>query len=458
MQRSLRGKFLLAFLVTALCSVLLTGLMINRTVDESFYEYVKENQEDRYSRIVDSLEEHYRRYESWDNLEITSIVRSAAGSVDSIRIFDEQGIVIYAMAMGHPHGMMARRGMGRRWTGEAEDDYSTVRLPIEVDGMEVGEVEIGYFGPAVLLSQDIDFKKKVNSMLIVSVFLAAALATAASWLFSRKLTTPILEIINTTSDMSRGNLKKRVTGVEGKDELGELAKSVNRLGEWVESLEDLRIQMTSDVAHELRTPLTIVLSHIEAIKDGIWEATPERLQVCYDEILRLSSLVKDIEKLSGFEKGSLKLEIEEFDLAFVVGEIRDNFKILFDEKGVELVTDIEEELILRGDRGKIKQALINLLSNALKFTDQGGTVKLQAAKKGRDIVITVEDNGRGIPGRDLPFIFERFYRGEKSRNRATGGAGIGLSITKAIIEVHNGTIEVKSEEGKGSRFEIRLPS
>ncbi|MBA1333667.1 MAG: Two-component system sensor histidine kinase [Firmicutes bacterium] len=458
MRKSLRGKFLLAFLTTALCSVLLTGLMINRTVDESFYEYMKKNQEDRYSKIVDSLAEYYRQYGSWDKLYISSIARSAMGSVANIRVFDEKGIVIYQSAMGHPQGMMNRRWMGRRWTGEGEDDYSTARLPIEVDGMKVGEVEIGYFGPTVLLSQDIDFKKKVNSILIVSVFLAMALATVASWIFSRKLTKPIIEIINTTSDMSRGNLKKRVTGVEGKDELGELAKSVNRLGEWVENLEDLRIQMTSDVAHELRTPLTIVLSHIEAIKDGIWEATPERLQVCYDEILRLSSLVKDIEKLSGFEKGSLKLEIEEFNLALVAGEVRDNFKILFDEKGVELIADIEEDLVLKGDKGKIKQALINLLSNALKFTDKGGTVKLEAAKKGNDIVIVVEDNGRGILQEDLPFIFERFYRGEKSRNRATGGAGIGLSITKAIIEVHHGTIEVKSEEGKGSRFEMRLPS
>ncbi|MDI6706879.1 MAG: ATP-binding protein, partial [Bacillota bacterium] len=445
MRKSLRGKFLLAFLTTALCSVLLTGLMINRTVDESFYEYMKKNQEDRYSKIVDSLAEYYRQYGSWDKLYISSIARSAMGSVANIRVFDEKGIVIYQSAMGHPQGMMNRRWMGRRWTGEGEDDYSTARLPIEVDGMKVGEVEIGYFGPTVLLSQDIDFKKKVNSILIVSVFLAMALATVASWIFSRKLTKPIIEIINTTSDMSRGNLKKRVTGVEGKDELGELAKSVNRLGEWVENLEDLRIQMTSDVAHELRTPLTIVLSHIEAIKDGIWEATPERLQVCYDEILRLSSLVKDIEKLSGFEKGSLKLEIEEFNLALVAGEVRDNFKILFDEKGVELIADIEEDLVLKGDKGKIKQALINLLSNALKFTDKGGTVKLEAAKKGNDIVIVVEDNGRGILQEDLPFIFERFYRGEKSRNRATGGAGIGLSITKAIIEVHHGTIEVKSE-------------
>jgi signal transduction histidine kinase len=257
--------------------------------------------------------------------------------------------------------------------------------------------------------------------------------------------------------MAKGNLKKRVSNINSEDELGKLAHSVNRLGEWVESLEDLRMQMTSDIAHELRTPLSVVQSHIEAILDGVWEPTPERIRVCYDEIVRLSSMVKDIEKLSSYEKGAVQLEISEFDFGEMIEEVKDYFRLMFEDKGVELRISTGDNLKYRGDRYKIKQVMINLLSNALKFTDRGGTVGLKALNGGDELVIIVEDTGRGISKKDLPFIFERFYRADKSRNRATGGSGIGLSITKAIVELHGGRIEVQSEEGKGSKFEVHLP-
>lgn len=459
MKKSLKKRFLLAFLGIALCSVLLTGFLINRTIDSSFYEYMRKNQEDRNKRIVENLAEYYKQYGGWDRTFINYIAHSTMASGINLKIIDLKGNVVY-QSMGRTHGMMGGMGwmgMGRRWMTDEGGEYKVVSLPIEVDGKKVGEAEIGYYGPAVLLSQDIDFKERINTILIVSVVSSVAVAAIGSWIFSSRLTRPIIEIINTTSDMAKGNLKKRVSNINSEDELGKLAHSVNRLGEWVESLEDLRMQMTSDIAHELRTPLSVVQSHIEAIMDGVWEPTPERIRVCYDEIVRLSSMVKDIEKLSSYEKGAVQLEISEFDFGEMIEEVKDYFRLMFEDKGVELRISTGDNLKYRGDRYKIKQVMINMLSNALKFTDRGGTVGLKALNGGDELVIIVEDTGRGISKKDLPFIFERFYRADKSRNRATGGSGIGLSITKAIVELHGGRIEVQSEEGKGSKFEVHLP-
>jgi signal transduction histidine kinase len=209
----------------------------------------------------------------------------------------------------------------------------------------------------------------------------------------------------------------------------------------IEKQEDIRRRLTADVAHELRTPLAALSTNLEAIAEGALEPTPERIQKCYDEIQRLNKLVSDMEKLATAESDVLKLNKQPIDM---LGLARDVFT---EVTGVPVM--------INADRERLLQVLTNLKSNAEKYSD--GIVSVTVQDIGKFAKVTVTDRGQGIAPEDLPHIFERFYRADKSRNRSTGGAGIGLAIVKTIVEAHGGKVKAESEPGKGSTFTVLMP-
>ena len=213
----------------------------------------------------------------------------------------------------------------------------------------------------------------------------------------------------------------------------------------------------SDIAHELRNPVTIVKSHLEAFEDGIWEPTPDRIKLTVSETDRLSKLISEVGVLYAIEGENNSLVFENANLSEELERSQLTFAPLFANKEVELVGDIEPSLTVSADMGKLRQAVENLLSNALRYTDKGGKVILSLKSMSSNVEITVKDSGIGISKSDLPNIFERFYRADKSRARVSGGMGIGLAIAKAIVEGHGGTISAESTEGIGSTFVITLP-
>ena len=217
----------------------------------------------------------------------------------------------------------------------------------------------------------------------------------------------------------------------------------------LEHQETLRKQLTADVAHELRTPLTTISTHLEMMMEGVWQATPERLQTCYDEIGRLEKMVADLERLAKFDGEVLELEKAPHDLWELVKTEAEHFPAVIHVTG--------EPAVLPLDRARISQVLINLLSNAVKYSGEGAFIHVTVQNSPKYARLLVEDNGHGISEEDLPYIFERFYRAEKSRNRSTGGTGLGLTISKNIVEAHGGQIWAESQLGKGSKFIVELP-
>jgi signal transduction histidine kinase len=215
-------------------------------------------------------------------------------------------------------------------------------------------------------------------------------------------------------------------------------------------------QFLAVLSHELRTPLTSVATHLEAMMMGIWEPTQERLNSCHEEILRLTSLVKDLENLTKVESDVFHLDKTEVELKELVEAVLDTFQGEMQAKHLTYQVTGEKSVVL-ADRDRIKQVVLNLLSNAVKYTPEGGSITVQVMDNSAESTILVSDTGIGIPDKDIDHIFERFYRTEKSRSRQTGGAGIGLTIVKSIMEAHNGTVEVFNKEGEGSTFIIRLP-
>ncbi|MDR3284018.1 MAG: cell wall metabolism sensor histidine kinase WalK [Treponema sp.] len=209
-------------------------------------------------------------------------------------------------------------------------------------------------------------------------------------------------------------------------------------------------QFNTDVAHELRTPLTSLRGTLEALLDGVWEPTPERLASCHEEIGRLTKLVEDLSLLTNIEWEYIKLNKTDFDLADLLKETASRFQAAALQKGLALELDVQSQAI-RADYDRLGQVFSNILSNAIKYTDAGSVTIRNAGKE-----VFVADTGMGIPPDALPHIFERFYRSDGSRARSTGGSGIGLTIAAALVKAHGGAIHAESETGKGSVFRVRF--
>jgi two-component system sensor histidine kinase BaeS len=244
------------------------------------------------------------------------------------------------------------------------------------------------------------------------------------------------------------------------DELGRLAQSFNHMAASLQRTESLRQELIGNVAHELRTPLASIKGYMEGLIDGVLPAQAETFQHVHREADRMQRLVDDLQELSRVEAGAIKLELQSIPVSRLVEAARSRLGRQFEEKGVSLETDLAEELPpVRADESRIGQVLLNLVGNALQYTPAGGRVCIRARREGDAVRLSVEDNGIGIAAEDLPHVFERFYRTDKSRSRAGGGTGIGLTIARHLIEAHGGAIQAESAgAGRGSTLVFTLPA
>jgi signal transduction histidine kinase len=273
---------------------------------------------------------------------------------------------------------------------------------------------------------------------------------------SRKFLEPIYLIKENARLIEDGKYKKLFEVRTNTYELHDLSLSVKELAEKLEHQDALRKRMTSDIAHELRTPLATIQSHIEAFMDGVWEPNPEKLTVVHNEISRLTKLIKELSELSVIESDEIKLSKSDINLSALLDNITESFEPLFISKRIQLQKKIQNGISLSGDADRLNQVFANILSNAYKYTNEEGIVRVGLEQSKDLITATVSDTGIGIPKEDVKHIFERFYRSDLSRNRGTGGTGIGLTITKAYVEAHNGRIRIESEEGHGTKIIIEF--
>ncbi|MBP1989657.1 sensor histidine kinase [Paenibacillus eucommiae] len=281
------------------------------------------------------------------------------------------------------------------------------------------------------------------------------LAVLIGFYVAKRISKPLVDMKQAAERMSDGQLDARVK-ISGRDELAELATSLNDLAKQLHDQEQLRVTMTEDIAHELRTPLATLKSHLRAFKDGIWEPTPERIHSCYEEIERLTNMVAELEDLTHVESPAFQLGRKEESLDTMIEHGVDLVSAAYLEKKVDLTFSCSPNIRIMADRNRMIQILVNLLSNALKFTPENGYVKIEALEEKQDVLITIQDSGSGIVPADLPYIFERLYRGDKSRNRKTGGSGLGLTIAKKLVTAHGGYIWAESHK-HGTTFYFRLP-
>ncbi len=459
---SLRARLSASYIVVALICILLVSLLANFFLEGQFRTYIKQNLERQNREIIAQLSREYNNADGWNQYNITNIGMSALEQGFIVKLKSTGGIVIWDATM-HNNGLcrqmithMAQNMASRypNWQG----NYIEHRYPVIKDFKTVGIADIGFYGPFFFKDTDLAFINTLNRILIGVAILALFLALMIGNWMSRRLSAPIARVINTAGHIAGGNLAARSHQISNIKEINQLVAAINDLGSTLQQQETLRKRLTADMAHELRTPLATLQSHIEAILDGIWQADPERLKICHQEIMRVTRLVEDLEQLAKYESENLSLNKTFIDFGELLKQIVINFEPEFAKKGVDIHLYLAEtETLVNLDRDKISQVMVNLLSNALKFTPPGGTVHITVANIPETAIVKIRDNGPGIAPNDLPYIFDRFYRADESRTRATGGSGIGLTIAKAIVEAHKGSITVQSEQEKGTEFIVLLP-
>lgn len=461
MKHRLRTKFSLTIAIVMLLTIGLISLLSNFLIEKQFTNYLGIQQEKTTQEIANNLSQQYDPVtKTWDADFVHTIGMYALNDGYIISVTDAGGQVIWDaetcdMTMCNQVTNDIVHTMNMQYP-QSQGQFTSKSISLTKDNDTTGTVNIKYYGPYFLNEDDFQFLKSLNAILIgigfVSLFLSILLGT----FLAKRLSNPILKTVNVTKQISEGDFAVRIEEHTNTTELDELIDAINHLADSLGKQEALRKQLTADVAHELRTPLTSVGTHIEAMIEGVWEPTNQRLQSCYDEILRIGKIIQDLENLARVESENLKLDKKQLNLTEVAEKVLGNLEAEISKKNLRVSIEGSSSDIF-GDPDRISQVLMNLISNAIKYTPDSGQIQILIAEKNQSVKISVKDNGVGISEDEQPYIYERFYRADKSRNRLTGGTGIGLAIVKSIVTAHGGTVEVKSQPNEGSCFTVILP-
>ncbi|MGB6874085.1 MAG: ATP-binding protein [Dehalococcoidia bacterium] len=294
--------------------------------------------------------------------------------------------------------------------------------------------------------------------LIIAVPLALALAAGGGIFLARRALKPVDKIAQTAQKIGEGDLSQRIN-VNTKDELGRLAATLNEMIGRLDKAFQRQKQFTSDASHELRTPLAVIEaeSTLALQKERPPSDYRQSLEIVSREAKQMSSLIGKLLTLARADAGKEQWNFTEVDLGKLITNLSTDVEVLCQEKGLSFQLGQPQDLVVKGDEGRLRELFMNLLDNAIRYTSAPGTVSLSFRREGQMAVVAIMDNGIGIPAEDIPFIFERFYRVDKSRSRAEGGSGLGLAICRHIVDVHGGKIEVESQVGAGSTFSVWLP-
>jgi len=323
---------------------------------------------------------------------------------------------------------------------------------VVVAGRSVGSVVVSPASGAQFTPEEEHLRESLDRLHLIAGAAAIVAALGIAFLLAETLTRPLRRLRQTAERMERGEVAARVDA-RGAPELAAVGRALNRLSETLEHEEDLRKANAADLAHELRTPVNALLSRLEAAQDGVLTG-PDNLEAMHAEALRLTRLLDDLARLADAERPGLLLDKRPVDLAVVARRVAESFAPRFDDTGVALVVDAAPVEVV-GDEDRLEQIATNLVANAWRYTE-AGEVRLRVARDGDDAVLEVSDTGVGIRPEDLRRIFTRFWRGDRSRSRATGGAGIGLAIVRELVRAHEGRIDVDSTPGNGSTFRVVL--
>lgn len=447
MRCSLRCKFLLLFILISAIA-LSSAFVLRGFIMRDFNRYLDGESQDRIQRVVALLEGGYERSNGWQRDRLASDLAWALQLGVEVHLFDSAGLAVIdsEQAVMELTPLMRKRVLDATGFDPGRVNGARIPYPLYLRGEEIGQLEVRMLDQ---IKEDY-FIRSSNRVLLVSVTILGLFSVLAGIIASRRLARPILELVDASGDIAGGNLSRRVKNY-GHDEIGCLSQSFNRMAHGLEAQEKLRRTLLSNAAHELRTPLAIISGELEGMLDGVLPTDRSALQSLHDEARRLTAILDGVDELSRAEACTLNLRQEIFLLKPFLSTIITRFERIIADKNAVLLLDCPDALRVNADPDRLSQIIINLLSNSSKAIASGGRISLVASSQGEQVCIEVSDNGCGIPEDDLPYVFERFYKGKN------GGLGIGLAIVQELVAAHGGTVSVRSSTGSGTSFRVLLP-
>lgn len=435
------------FLIVSLCIILSISILGNLSVRYFFKSYISREASYNNSKITESVSTLVEE----DMLTIQGFRAISASNNVYLRLLSlNNELILDSLHMRGQRTMMPQGAAPFPTISEMHFDSYPI---YNSEGSHLFILEIGRKKGEFSTELQSQFIFALNFAFALSIVIALIFSIVYSNIQSKKITHPLSKLISNTAILYEGKYTEFHPVESRFFEINELYKSLSSLNERLRSQNDLRKRLTSDMAHELRNPLSILRSHIEAFVDGIWEPNEMRLLKCNDEILRLTRLIDELNELSIVEN-SLHLNISKNDMEKTMDKVLAGFDILLVEKNISVIKNYSGNMTLSYDEDRIIQVLVNILSNSLKYSANNSSIVIETFEEASGKGLKIKDFGIGISSKDLPFIFERFYRSDTLRNKETGGLGIGLAISKAICDAHGFRLSAQSELGKGSIFTI----
>ena len=461
-------RMTLSFALTAVMTAAVLVIVLASVWESQFIAYTRRNMQGLAQSTANAISEAYESEGGWTTDVIANASAASAASSDvGVQVIDSDGNILYDDTWSSTSRMnetatSTDSETTAKTTSLAPTSSESIVTADVVDGKGnvVGMVRLWAFGSDALLTKsDAAFRANSYGAIAGAAAIAVVLACVIGYFVSRSLTKPILRITSTASQLRNGDLTAR-SGVRGTDEIGQLGETFDDMATSLEKDIKLEHRLTSDVAHELRTPLMAMQATVEAMQDGVLPADDEHFETVASEVRRLSRLVDAMLRLSRLENSTKEMKTERTDMVYLVRSLVSSQHQLFHERGLHLRFVDETphgECNADVDPDMIREAIVNLMSNAMRYTNEDGWVKVSVGSDRSDVIVSVQDTGIGIAKEDIPQTFSRFWRSDVSRERVSGGLGVGLSITKEIVDRHNGTISVKSELGRGTTFTLRIP-
>jgi len=457
-MQTLKRQLSLTIVFLVFVTVSLISFVSNTMIRHKFESYVTKRQEEKSRSIVETMEMLYNRETAdWNRDSIHTLGMNVLQEGYIIKVSDAEGQIVWDAEnhdMSYCHEVMSQIERRMKSYG-TPGEFVTKNYSLTQGGQPVGGMDIIYFGPFFLNESDFSFLNSLNLIIVLIGLAALAVAFVIGGVLARRIAAPVAETAKAARDIAAGHYDVKARDNTKTRELHNLVGAINQLAAALSEQENLRKCLCADVAHELRTPLTTLGTHLEAMIEGIWEATPERLRSCHEEIERLGKLVSDVENLQRVESDNLKLRKKPVELLTLAKSVGQSFEGILAQKGLKLMIS-GEETTADADPDRIRSVLVNLISNAVKYTEAGGEITIRTADQAEKSRIVVEDTGPGITQAELPRIFERFYRADRSRNRETGGSGIGLAIVKAVVTAHGGSVRAENVTPHGARFIVEI--
>ena len=453
----------LSFALIAAMTALVAIGVVSFVWEQHFQTYTRDNMESVATITANQIAENYTESGEFDG-ETVMPARTMLAMTPGIGIrvvnntvpYDEESTV--SIPFDSTRLTSAQAGVGGASLAPknpSPDQMATAK--IEVDGQAVGSVNVWVLGSDTLLrSADEQFRNNSYQAMIIAAIVAIALASCCGFLFARSLVHPINRITKTAKEIKEGNLSAR-TELTGVDEIAELGQTFDEMAESIEKDRELERRLTTDVAHELRTPLMAIQSTVEAMVDGVFEADQERLETVNSEVQRLGRLVSALLSLSRLENRSTPMKEEVVDVGDLISQIVATHEAFVSDSGLSLAYEMEKNVLVKGDADMIRQATAILISNAVRYTPEGGHITVKVSRGDIMAAISVRDTGIGLTPEECKMVFSRFWRADAGRARASGGLGIGLAVVKEIVDRHHGWVQVEGKKDEGACFTIHLP-